>query len=184
MVMYHAGSGLWLDDSGTRTLPCPTTLPPGSRMNGEPIDRGWVVYRNGTSVMLRESALTQDTDTLSTSAGGAVTLRLEGGAARAGMSYALLMSLSGAHPGMPIGSVTVPLNDDGLPAASLSLANSSILVNSLGTLSASGSAWARFHLPPGLLRAIAGRYLTFAWVAASAGGVEFASNPARVKLAP
>lgn len=149
---------------------------------GSPLDRGWLAYGgSGGPVILRESPLTWDRDTLSASAGGTVQLDLLAGPANAGRQYLVLASLSGTFPGLTVGGMTLPLNYDGFLAASLSLANSAMFVNTLGVLDGTGSARAQFVLPPAIAAALAGQAVSFAYVLLTPS-LGFPSNPARVLL--
>ncbi len=186
-LRLRGGMAAWLGSNGLRlfdgrmttTL---TTTQFSLPAEGSPLDRGWVAYgAGGGPVVLRESPLTWDRDTLSASAGGTVQLDLLAGSANAGRQYLVLASLSGTFPGLTVGGLTLPLNYDGLLAASLSLTNSAMFVNTFGVLDGTGNATARFVLPPGIASALAGQAVSFAYVLLTPS-LNFPSNPARVLL--
>lgn len=95
--------------------------------------------------------------------GGVANFQLDATVAGAGHTYALVASLSGTEPGLPLGPLVLPLNYDAMLQVSLGLANSSIFVNSIGVLDGSGWASARFAAPPRLLSSQLGRPLSFAF---------------------
>lgn len=166
------------------TVMTPVSSQSSTPRGGTMLDRGWAVYNSGNgAVVLRESALTWDQNTLSTALGGSVQLNLIAGPANAGRLYLVLASLSGAFPGIAYGGYTIPLNYDSFLEASAALANSGMFVDTAGYLDGAGNATARFVLPPGLATGLAGRSLTFAYLLLTPS-FSFVSNPARVKLVP
>jgi len=181
MAAWISGGMRVFDGQSTLTLsPYQNNLP----RNGSALDRGWIVTGSGGGpVVLRESRLTWDRDTLPVASGGVVRLDLIAGTANAGRQYLVLASLSGSYPGTPLGSVTMPLVYDGFAAASVALLNSPIFADTFGVLDAAGNATARFVLPAGIAGALTGEHLTFAYVLLTPA-IDFASNPARVQLVP
>jgi hypothetical protein len=97
-----------------------------------------------------ERTLWTDSPSLSSSTGGVATFDLVLGTPHASDGYLLLASVSGIAPGIPIGSVTLPLNFDEVMVASFELANLWPLSDSAGVLDANGRATASFTLPPGV----------------------------------
>jgi len=188
MAAWHDGSLRLRFHDGLATSTLSTGLALGYfSQSGEWIDRGWVVYvtpsANNGDVVLRESPLTWEQDSVSASGGGNVQFNLIAGPANAGRPYVLLASLSGTSPGIPVGSLTFPLNYDAIVFASLVGANLAPLENTLGTLDGNGNATAYFRPPPGLLAGLNGYYLSFAY-ALYQPALNYVSNPARVKIAP
>ncbi len=108
--------------------------------------------RAGTTYVLfgRQRSLSADVATLTASAGGTQTLDLDAGQVSAGMKYFLLGSYTGTEPGLPLGSVVLPLNLDAYLLFTASYPNTPLLSGSLGTLDAAGKATASFNLPAGL----------------------------------
>lgn len=159
----------------------------GVSQSGPWLDRGWAVHTrasapNVVDVILRESPLTGEQDTISSSAGGQVDFNLQV-PSRAGDAYVLLASVSGTSPGFSLAGIPIPLNVDPVLQASLQLANSSVFQNSIGFLSGTGTGAARFAVPARTLSGLQGRYLSFAYLCISPSGTfTFASNPARVKI--
>ncbi|MEZ5977641.1 MAG: hypothetical protein R3F34_05415 [Planctomycetota bacterium] len=96
--------------------------------------------------------LTIDGDTLSLATGGTRTMSIDGGPDRAGFLYFVVGTTAGTSPGFDLGSVHVPLSDDG-PGGYLLWSiynfNSGLLSNSLGLLDGAGQGTATFNLPAG-----------------------------------
>lgn len=179
MISWINGSSLQLFD-GQQTVTLATALGPTT---GSHLDKGWAVFVSAGQVWLRESALVWQQDTVRSATGGSVRFDLHAGPANAGRTHLLLASVSGTHPGLllPTGG-TLPLNPDAVFLASHQLANSSILVNTLARLDASGNGVALFVAPPGLP---VGLYLSFAYALIDGSTpLDYASNPARVKVVP
>jgi hypothetical protein len=151
------------------------------------LDRGWAVHTrasapNVVDVILRESPLTWEQDTISASNGGQVDFSLQA-PSRAGDAYLLMASVSGTSPGFSLAGIPIPLNVDSVLELSLLLANSSVFQSSIGFLSSTGTGAARFAVPARKLSGLQGRYLSFAYLCMSPSGIfSFASNPARVKV--
>lgn len=95
-------------------------------------------------------ALYADRLALTAAGGGTVAFQIDFGPASAGKLYLLLGSLSGTHPGTPIGALTLPLVSDAYTSITLGAPNSVFLPGSLGTLDAAGRGNAALSLPPGL----------------------------------
>jgi hypothetical protein len=135
-------------------------------------------------VYYTENALKADTHEISSATGGAANFMLSGGTANAGRNYILLGSLTGIDPGTPLpgGAVVLPLNWDVLTGSVISLANTPVFSNFMGTLDASGHSVARFDtlgplpIPPWSY----GLYFAFAlnnpW--------DFVSNPVTIQIVP
>ncbi|MBI4878539.1 MAG: FG-GAP repeat protein [Planctomycetes bacterium] len=108
--------------------------------------------RAGSAYVLfgRQRSLSADVATLTAATGGTQTLSLDAGQVNAGMKYFLLGSYSGTEPGLPVGSVVLPLNLDAYLLFTASYPNTPLLSGSLGALDADGKATASFNLPAGL----------------------------------
>ncbi|MEZ5979775.1 MAG: right-handed parallel beta-helix repeat-containing protein [Planctomycetota bacterium] len=81
---------------------------------------------------------------ISTATGGRQVMRLALGADGTGDVYLLLGSMSGTAPGVPLGSVTLPLVQDAYTDATLLAPGSVGLVGTLGVLGANGTGEASF----------------------------------------
>jgi hypothetical protein len=125
-----------------------------------------------------------DTLMISEATGGTVGFTLDGGKNNGSRKYIMLGSVTGTVPGIPLpgGMVTLPLNWDGFTNMILSLLNSAIFSNFLGTLDASGLGTATFDTLGPLPAGSAGLKLSFAY--ALNGPWDFTSNPVTVKIVP
>ncbi len=123
---------------------------------------------------------------LSAQSGGAVGLSLDTGPATSGFGYLVLGGLSGSSPGTPLGGgLQLPLNFDGLTGALLTLVNTPVLQNGLGTLDANGRAAATFAVPPMVLGGIAWQRITWAAVGIDGyGQLVFVTNPMNLVIVP
>jgi hypothetical protein len=101
---------------------------------------------------------------LSSATGGTQALFLDAGAAHADEIYLVAGSVTGSSPGFPFGGFTVPLNPDFYFFITLNSPNHPPLVDTLGTLSAEGTALARWELPAGFVPSLAGITMTHAYV--------------------
>jgi uncharacterized Ntn-hydrolase superfamily protein len=143
--------------------------------------KGPVLLSPRTSVDLSADPLWASPRSLSAATGGLVRFVLQGGVNHQKRAYVLLASASGSKPGIPISTnLTIPVNPDPVFFLFLQLTNSSILPSSLGVLDSAGHAQAGFVTPPGMLRPLRGRSLTFAW--ASLAPIDFASNPVTIAI--
>ena len=126
--------------------------------------------------------LTSDKETISET-GGTAFLTLFAGVENANRNYIMLGGLTGSSPGfaLPGGLATMPLNWDPYTDLVLSLLNSPVFSNFLGTLGASGTAFATLNvpaLPPGLV----GTVMTYAY--ALNNPFDFASTPVQIEIVP
>ncbi|MEO0652917.1 MAG: hypothetical protein AAFZ65_19740, partial [Planctomycetota bacterium] len=121
---------------------------------------------------------------LSAQAGGSHDLNLFAGPEFAGALYAVLGSASGTAPGVPLGSVELPLVFDAYTATTLVLTNQPPFVETFGVLDALGGATAAIELPAGSNPNLAGLELDHAWVAIDflTAAVTFASQPQGLAL--
>ena len=115
-----------------------------------------------------------------------VHLGLAAGAANALRDYLVLGSVTGQSPGIPLpgGTAVLPLNWDSFTNLGVTLVNTSVFMDFMGTLDASGTALASFN-PPALPAGSSGIALNFAYaLAGQAGSGWYASNAVEVKIVP
>ncbi|QDU65469.1 FG-GAP repeat domain-containing protein [Engelhardtia mirabilis] len=112
-----------------------------------------LVHRN--TICPAGSSFCSLTGSLSPFGGGTQPLTLDAGPGHAGAIYVILGSFSGTSPGLPIGSVTLPLNPVD-PYFDFTLTNpgAAPLTMGLGVLDADGRAQAGVAIPPGTLALI------------------------------
>jgi len=115
---------------------------------------------------LEGACLRRDVDFVSFSSGGTQVLDLDAQDAAAGFGYFVLGSATGSAPGVPFGSVLLPLNPDAYTQLTVQLAGSGVFEDSVGFLDAAGRATASLHVPGGLPPTLIGlqlyhAYLTF-----------------------
>lgn len=133
-----------------------------------------------TDVEVRADSLWASTSRVAAATGGTVNMQLDAGAANALTAYVVAASGSGTTPGLPLGSIVLPLNPDPWFNGSLLLANSALFVNTFGTLDIAGRAQSQFVVPSGNVFAPAvGTNLDFAFALFP---FTFASNPVRVTI--
>ena len=85
-------------------------------------------------------------------------------------AYLLLATTSGAAPGLPIGSVTLPLNGSRLLRYTLTNAGDADLLRTVGPLHPSGRAMAWFSPDPSTLRYLAGSRIEWSGLVFGPGG--------------
>ena len=119
---------------------------------------------------------------ISLSAGGSQVWSLDAGVAQAARFYWVFGSLAGISPGVPLGSVVLPLNPDVYFNFTINKANQGPLVNSLGILDAAGHALGAFAIPPGTNPALAGLTVNHAYLLGPT--IDFASNPVSLFFLP
>ena len=85
-------------------------------------------------------------------------------------AYLLLATTTGAAPGLPIGSVTLPLNGSRLLRYTLSNADEAGLLSTVGPLNSSGRATAWFSPDPSNLRYLAGSRIEWSGLVIGSGG--------------
>jgi len=114
-------------------------------------------------------------DSISAATGGEVDFFLEAPRAQAGRIYALLGSVSGTSPGIPVGSAILPVNFDVFTTVVISLMNSPALQNFYAALDGEGRAMATLNTLGPLDPSYAGLNMYFAYFLTETG--DFASNP-------
>jgi hypothetical protein len=130
--------------------------------------------------------LSANTDEVSLSGGGTQMLALDAGAANANSVYLMLGSLSGTHPGVPIGPTILPLEIDAYSFLLLDLSVAPPLTPSIGLLDAQGRGNVAFTLAPGATNpSFAGLTVHHAFVAFDFFFAPlFVSNAVPVELVP
>src|SRR5690606_31878465 len=127
---------------------------------------------------------------ISVSQGGAVPLSIECGRKSGADGYYLLVSASGATPGLDVttaeGTVHLPLQVDSLTIQALALGNHPIFQGFQGTTDADGQALATFSVPAGLATPpLIGLELTFAAVLTDPPGcISYATRAVTVTFVP
>jgi len=126
--------------------------------------------------------LSADKNALSETTGGTISFNLDAGIANANRKYILIGTATGHEPGTPLpgGNVVLPINWSPATDLILSLVNSSLFSNFMGTLNASGVASPRMTL--GALPGLAGLHLTFA--GALKGPWDYVTNPLYIEITP
>jgi parallel beta-helix repeat protein len=133
-----------------------------------PFSAGWTV------------PLYSDTYVIPEDTGGVSNFIFNAGEDNANRNYILLGSVSGTDPGTPLpgGMATLPINWDAFTNIVLTLLNTSVFVNFLGTLDGSGTATAQLNVPP-----VTGfAPLTMHYAYALNNPWDFVSNPVAVEI--
>lgn len=144
-------------------------------------------YVDDIKVLPAAPSFAGDTHEFPVLAGGTDHLTLEAGTVHAGKSYLVFSGLSGTWPGFTLSGVHVPLNLDGWTWIALTLANTPVMQQFMGTLDAQGNASATFHAPGPLPIESIGLVFWFTFVVTDNPGappVSFASNPLYVLVIP
>lgn len=111
----------------------------------------------GSAYLFDLEPLSGDVGSVSLSAGGTQALAIDAGHLRASEVYFMLGSASGTSPGLPLpGGLVLPLVVDDYFDLTLAAPNTVPVLDSLGLLSAAGSAGASFVVPPLTDPALAG----------------------------
>jgi len=119
---------------------------------------------------------------ISLSAGGSQAWSLDAGVAHAGRGYWVFGSLAGTSPGVPFGSIVLPVNPDVYFNYTINHPNSGPLMNSLGFLNGIGKATAGFAIPAGTTPSLAGLTVNHAYALGPL--VDFSSNPVALTFLP
>jgi hypothetical protein len=123
-----------------------------------------------------------DVAAVSVSGGGTQSWSLDAGAAHAGRGYWVLGSLTGTNPGVPIGTVVLPLNPDVYFFHTINHPNQPPLINSLGFLNGVGHANGAFAIPAGTNPVLVGLTVNHAYLLGPF--IDFASNPVSLNFLP
>ena len=164
-------------------------------VNGDQLDVTFLGTGGGTGQVVdrfvlrsfEAGSLSGDSTTLSLGAGGVVAFSLDAGPVNAHRPYLLLGSLSGTAPGIPIGSIELPLVQDDYTIFSLWNANLGWFGNTSGLLDGSGTAQASLTLPSGLPPTFAGLTAYHAFMVYTSPrlrSADFASNAFPLTLLP
>jgi hypothetical protein len=144
-------------------------------------------YIDNISLVPAEPNLATDKINVPCDIGARVNFMLDAGAAHGNKDYWIWMSASGTYPGIPLGTVTVPLNYDALFAFGLLYPGFAGSTGFIGVLDGQGQAKAALLLPTDPHQSLVGFPLYFAYVVTAPGPskpVSFASYPVHVKYIP
>jgi hypothetical protein len=119
-------------------------------------------------------------DTVSASAGGSVDLFLENPSVHGGREYVILGSMTGTSPGIPVGSVVLPIHFDIVTQTMIPMIHTSTFDQFHGNLDPKGRAMATLNTPAGLDPGTVGVELYFAYFVMNPE--DLASNPASVTI--
>ncbi|MBM3984713.1 MAG: exo-alpha-sialidase [Planctomycetes bacterium] len=148
----------------------------------------WCDGRSGTQDVYVDSLnldLSSDVNGIQASTGGGVTFLVNVGPNHGGKTYVLVATGSGTSPGSTVNGVHVPINFDFWTNLSITLFNTAVFPNSLGTLDATGSTFPGFNTLGPFNPALAGTNLDWCLVVLDAANqVVYASAPTRVALVP
>jgi hypothetical protein len=129
----------------------------------------------------RDLNLASDVHLLDPAAGGSANLRLNFGAANAGVPYLLLASATPTGSGLPLGALLLPLNPDALTLWTLLHPNQAPWQNSSALLNSQGQGEARLELAPGQAQ-LAGLSLRQAAVLLGSAGLSAVSRAVPLQL--
>ncbi|MCA9321843.1 MAG: hypothetical protein KDB53_13965, partial [Planctomycetes bacterium] len=136
-------------------------------------------FNDGTAanVVIPMGALTTSSNEVSLSAGGTQIHHIDAGAASGSRPYLLLGTVSGTSPGISLGALTLPLNQDFVFNLTLSSPNVFPLINTLGFTNSQGRATAALITAPNSSPAFLNFTFHWAFVATDlTGTVNFVSN--------
>ncbi len=125
-------------------------------------------------------------DPISLATGGTSDFFLDAGPSRAGHYYWLLGGASGTSPGIPIGSIVLPINFDAITNLTVKQPGAPYFKNKLrGFLDGSGQSTSGLILNPIDDPSLYGLEIQFAYfLGVDLNSIDFASNPISVILAP
>jgi hypothetical protein len=174
----------WFDPRMGQFVGATETLAGGAwRALGSPpaeVDRDWVA-------VVRRPTLWAAAESLSLSDGGTTPVELHGSPLLGGLPYVLLGSLSGTAPGFELEGLHVPLAADSYFAVLLGDPWASPVQPFSGLFDVDGRASAVLTLPPLDLPSLAGKSLTYLWLAGTLDPQHFpvaVSEPLSVLLSP
>jgi hypothetical protein len=146
----------------------------------------WTDCRNGNDsdayCSRVELAFQSDRDTVSASSPLPTLFSLDAGSGRAGRNYLIVAGASGTSPGTPVGSVTVPINQDGVTNWVLANIGNPAIAGFWGALDSDGRGSGTFGPSAAHLAGIVGLTLDFAFVALSP--VNYSSQPLSLAVLP
>ena len=129
-------------------------------------------------------SLTPRYDRVNAGGGWDHTVTIDGESGRAGQVYAVLLGVTGAAPGLSLGTTHVPLNADAMTEFGLLNANTPIAPGLIGRLDANGQARAGLSIPALVAPATVGLRWTFAGVILDPQGGLTATPPAQLVVDP
>jgi len=171
--------------NGTYTFPVTAGTTPGTAVLRVTVDdgKGSVLLSPRSMLPVLPVSLKASHASVSAASGATVVFDLTPGSRFASRPYLLLASASGSSPGIPVGpGIRIPLNPDPVFHLTSSLANSPLLPGSAGAIDAAGQARARLVAPPGLLTALRGATLTFAF--GLLDPLDYASQAVAIRVLP
>ena len=130
------------------------------------------------------NCLTVHEQQMSGTSGGGQQMAYLGAPEHASELYLLLGSLSGTSPGVPLGSVLLPLNLDAYGLYTLNHPNEDPLHDSFGSLDAFGSLMEMYFAPSFSIPGLIGQTIHHACIVLQPGGVAVASNPVALAVGP
>jgi hypothetical protein len=179
------GQGQWYlgsatpDSAGSWTLST-DRLAPGDVVTATATDAAGNTSEFGPDAVVPGSpSLWADVRFFPSRLGGVSNFTLDAGAAYAGRVYVLGGSISGTTPGIPLGTITVPLNYDPFTATMLTMLNTPVFANFFGVLDGSGQATAQLDLTGIPNPGWNGLIMHFAFVTLS---FDYASNPVAIEV--
>ena len=152
---------------------------PGTGNFVEEENTGWYYYIE--KAVIQKPPLYADAWSIDSSTGGQIHFTLNGGPSQANRHYIIMAGLHGITPGTPLpgGKAVMPVNWDYFTNLELSMINSPIFKDFMGTLDSNGKGSAVFDTitPVPILK---GYSITFAY--ALAQPYDYASNTVNIKI--
>lgn len=173
--------------SGTYTLDASNVLANVIRQ-GETGLVTWFVDEAGTGTVtpltVTVESLFADTNSLSLSAGGTVTLTLDGGASNAGNFYFMGASASGTTPGFVVDGLVLPLNFDAFTTYTINNPNGAPYSGKIGFLDGVGLGTTTITVPAGSFPSMAGLTINHAYIVHDGVSTVMTSNAEPLTLLP
>ncbi len=142
----------------------------------------------GIARVFKARSLEASAPSVSLGSGGTVALTIRASVTHAGRGYLILGSASGTYPGIPVGSLRIPIQPDPFTLSVLEQTNGPMFQGFFGALDADGEAVATIVVQAGQFTdpALFGVQLRFANVVfdATGMGIKVTSNPVTIELAP
>ncbi|QDU65957.1 DUF5060 domain-containing protein [Engelhardtia mirabilis] len=147
----------------------------------DPIQEDWVA-------VVKRPPLWATAQSLSVSAGGTLSLEVNGSPDLAFKAYSFMASASGTSPGFGLSGLTIPLVADNFFWGAVQSPGLMGLTPAFGLLNGAGRATAQLTVPPATSPAIAGLKIWYAWGAGQiVPSLQFpiaVSNPVSVEFVP
>ena len=148
----------------------------------------WFVDEAGTGTVtpltVTVESLFADTNSLSLSAGGTVTLTLDGGASNAGNFYFMGASASGTTPGFVVDGLVLPLNFDAFTTYTINNPNGAPYSGKIGFLDGVGLGTTTITVPAGSFPSMAGLTINHAYIVHDGVSTVMTSNAEPLTLLP